>query len=122
VLLARSQVSEDTLNIREFLWNIHYLWALPLKVLVLVGLLYEKMGIAGATAVVIGSAVIVPLQFIVGKCMSANNKNIFAAQDARMCKSTETIQGMKSVSETSEAHWDEIRERCIQANTLSYYR
>ena len=24
--------SDDIMNIREFIWNIHYIWALPLKV------------------------------------------------------------------------------------------
>ena len=89
--------SEDILNIRELIWNIHYLWALPLKVLVLIGLLYQKMGVSGAVGVVLGTLVIVPLQFLIGKLMSDNNKRIFAAQDVRLYKSTETMQGMKTV-------------------------
>ena len=30
--------SEDTLNIREFFWNIHYIWSLPLKILIIIGM------------------------------------------------------------------------------------
>ncbi len=95
--LIMNLASEDILNIREFIWNVHYLWALPLKVLVLVGLLYLKMGVSGASSVILGCLVIVPLQFLTGKLMSGNNKRIFAAQDARMFKSTEAMQGMKTV-------------------------
>ncbi len=89
--------SDDILNIREFVWNIHYLWSLPLKVVVLIGLLYTKMGVSGAVGVIIGTLVIVPLQFLTGKLMTDNNKKIFSAQDARLYKSTETMQGMKTV-------------------------
>ncbi len=95
--LIMNLASEDILNVREFIWNIHYLWALPMKVLVLVGLLYMKMGVSGASSVVLGCLLIVPLQFFTGKLMSDNNKRIFAAQDTRMFKSTEAMQGMKSV-------------------------
>ena len=55
------------------------------------------MGISGATGVIIGTLIIVPLQFLVGKLMSENNKRIFGAQDVRLYKSTETLQGMKTV-------------------------
>jgi ABC-type multidrug transport system fused ATPase/permease subunit len=89
--------SDDILNIREFIWNIHYLWALPLKVIVIIGLLYLKMGISGAVGVIIGTLVIVPLQFLTGKLMSDNNKRIFTAQDIRLFKASETMQGMKTV-------------------------
>ncbi len=95
--LILNLASEDVLNIREFMWNVHYLWSLPLKVTVIVGLLYAKMGVSGAVAVALGSAIILPLQFVTGKLMSDNNRHIFSAQDARMTKSTETMQGMKTV-------------------------
>ena len=55
------------------------------------------MGVSGAVGVVIGILVIVPMQFLTGKAMSDNNKRIFSAQDARLFKSTETMQGMKTV-------------------------
>ena len=55
------------------------------------------MGVSGAVGVVIGILVIVPLQFLTGKAMSDNNKRIFSAQDNRLFKSTETMQGMKTV-------------------------
>lgn len=108
--------SEDILNIRELIWNIHYLWALPLKVIVIIGLLYLKMGISGATGVVIGTLIIVPLQFLTGKLMSDNNKRIFQAQDIRLYKSTETMQGMKTVKlgcleEAMFAKIDDARDR-----------
>ena len=62
--------SEDILNIRELIWNVHYIWALPLKVLILIILLYQKMGKSGAVGVVVGTLLIIPLQLITGKCVS----------------------------------------------------
>ncbi len=59
---------------------------------VLLALLYAKLGVGGACAVALGCALIVPPQVLVGKLMSDNSKRIFAAQDARMAKSAETIQ------------------------------
>ena len=30
---------------REFFWNIHYIWSLPLKICVIIGLVYWRLGV-----------------------------------------------------------------------------
>ena len=69
--------SEDILNVRELIWNIHYIWALPLKVLVLILLLYQKMGKSGAVGVVVGTLLIIPLQLITGKYVPTRTTGCF---------------------------------------------
>ncbi len=120
--LILNLASEDVLNVREFMWNIHYLWSLPLKVIVIVGLLYTKMGVSGAVAVALGSAIILPLQFATGKLMSDNNRHIFSAQDARMTKSTETMQGMKTVKLGCLEHVSLKKIESARSQELCYLR
>jgi ABC-type multidrug transport system fused ATPase/permease subunit len=88
---------EDVLNIKEVLWNIHYIWALPLKMLVIGILVQQKVGNAGAIGVALGVVLIIPMQFIVGKLMSDNNKQIQKHHDKRIFLSTEAIQGIKTL-------------------------
>ncbi len=90
-------VSEDLVNIREFLWNVHYIWALPLKVFVIGILVHQKVGVPGSVGVAVGVFLIIPLQLLVGKLMSDNNKKIQKCQDRRLSVSNEVIQGMKTI-------------------------
>ena len=55
------------------------------------------MGLSGATGSLIGILLIVPLQLLTGKLMSKNNDKISASHDHRLAKSTEMVQGMKTV-------------------------
>ena len=89
--------AEDTLNIREFIWNVHYMWALPLKITVIVGLVYMRLGISAALGAILGAFIIIPLQFLVGKLMSDNNKKILETEDKRLQLSAEALQCMKTV-------------------------
>ena len=57
--------AEDTLNIRwkalkilatmaiiiitrEFMWNLHYMWSLPMKIVAIIGLVYSRLGFPAA--------------------------------------------------------------------------
>ena len=33
---------------REFMWNLHYMWSLPLKIVAIIGLVYTKLGFPAA--------------------------------------------------------------------------
>ncbi|XP_046995474.1 ATP-binding cassette sub-family C member Sur [Schistocerca americana] len=88
-------MSEDSFNIMSFFWIGHYIWAIPLKIAVLMYLLYTKLGISA----LIGSAVCImamtPLQLFVGKKMSVNSKSITEISDERLRKINEILQGIK---------------------------
>ena len=37
--------TEDVSNVKEAFWNLQYIWALPIKMAVIVVLIYQKIGI-----------------------------------------------------------------------------
>ena len=89
--------TEDISNVKEILWNFHYSWALPLKIIVIGILIHARIGLAGSLSTAVGVLCIIPLQLVVGKLMSDNNKKIQEHSDRRILLSSEVIQGMKSV-------------------------
>ena len=89
--------TEDVSNIKEVFWNFHYLWALPLKMLVIGILIHQKIGMSGSLGTLFGVILIIPLQLLVGKIMSDNNKSLQVQGDKRILLASETIQGMKTV-------------------------
>uniref|UniRef100_A0A1B6CN95 Uncharacterized protein n=1 Tax=Clastoptera arizonana TaxID=38151 RepID=A0A1B6CN95_9HEMI len=88
-------ISEDTYNVMSCYWIGHYIWAIPLKIGVLMYLLYCKLGISaiiGATCCII---ILTPLQFLIGKNMSTNSKAISDWSDERLRQTNEVLQGIR---------------------------
>jgi ABC-type bacteriocin/lantibiotic exporter with double-glycine peptidase domain len=56
---------------------------------------------SGTIGSLIGIFLIIPLQLWTGKLMSKNNDKISASHDRRLAKSTEMVQGMKTVKMSS---------------------
>ena len=46
--------TEDISNVKEILWNFHYIWALPLKIVVIAILIHARIGLAGSLSTAIG--------------------------------------------------------------------
>lgn len=90
-------LSEDTTNIMSSFWIGHYIWAIPLKIIILIYLLYLKLG----WSAIIGSAccivIMIPLQFFIGKKMSSNSKEISNLSDKRLQLTNEVLQGIRLV-------------------------
>ncbi|KAL4141386.1 hypothetical protein QTP88_004034 [Uroleucon formosanum] len=90
-------LSEDTTNIMSSFWIGHYIWAIPLKIIILIYLLYLKLG----WSAIIGSAccivIMIPLQFFIGKKMSSNSKEISNLSDKRLHLTNEVLQGIRLV-------------------------
>ena len=59
--------------------------------------LQGKMGLSGVAGGLFGILLVIPLQLLTGKLMSKNNEKILASHDLRLAKSTEMIQGMKTI-------------------------
>ena len=55
------------------------------------------MGLSGVAGGLFGILLVIPLQLLTGKLMSKNNEKINASHDLRLAKSTEMIQGMKTI-------------------------
>lgn len=69
-------MSNDVTNIMSFFWIGHYIWAIPVKVSVIMFVLYMKLGgsaIIGAVGTIL---ILMPLQLSIGKKMSRNNAAI----------------------------------------------
>ncbi|XP_050524591.1 ATP-binding cassette sub-family C member Sur-like isoform X2 [Daktulosphaira vitifoliae] len=90
-------MSEDTMNIMSSFWIGHYIWAIPLKIFFLIYLLFLKLGwsaIIGSTCCIL---IMIPLQFVIGKKMSANSKKIATLSDKRLQLTNEVLQGIRLV-------------------------
>ena len=99
---ATNLATEDVSNLREVFWNIHYAWALPLKIFVIGIFIHLRIGLAGSLSTFIGAVCVILLQLMVGKMMSDNNKNIQDFSDKRILLSTEVLQGIKTVKLTCQ--------------------
>ncbi|XP_055905091.1 ATP-binding cassette sub-family C member Sur isoform X2 [Eupeodes corollae] len=90
-------MSEDTLNIMSFFWIAHYVWAIPLKIGVVIYLLYMQLG----ESAIIGSFVCIltltPLQFLIGKAMSNNSEIVAKCTDERLKKTHDVLCGIKII-------------------------
>ena len=73
------------------------MWSLPLKICVIIFLVYSQLGISAALGSMLGTFITIPCQFLVGKAMSRNNRNIMESEDKRLQASTEALQNMKTL-------------------------
>ncbi|XP_076279079.1 sulfonylurea receptor [Lasioglossum baleicum] len=104
-------VSEDAYNVMSFFWIGHYTWAIPLKIAVIVFLLYTKLGISAVVGALCCIFLVTPMQLILGKKMSGNFKSVANRSDARLRLVNEVLQGMKLVKLRA---WEEIFEQKIK--------
>ncbi|XP_076228088.1 sulfonylurea receptor isoform X2 [Nomia melanderi] len=104
-------VSEDAYNLMSFFWIGHYTWAIPLKITVIVFLLYTKLGISAIIGALCCILLVTPMQLLLGKKMSENYKSITNRSDARLRLVNEVLQGMKLVKLRA---WEDIFEKKIR--------
>ncbi|CAB3242093.1 unnamed protein product [Arctia plantaginis] len=92
--LITNLVSQDTYNVMSCVWICHYIWAIPLKVVVILYLLYTKLGVSAIIGTIASVVILTPIQFYVGMKISDNSKNIGKCTDHRISKMTEILQGI----------------------------
>ncbi|CAH2074102.1 unnamed protein product, partial [Iphiclides podalirius] len=95
--LLTNLISQDTYNIMSCVWVCHYIWAIPLKVAIILYLLYTKLGISAIIGTAASVILITPLQFYIGKKLSDNSKDISKCTDHRVSKMSEILQGMNVI-------------------------
>ncbi|XP_037957308.1 ATP-binding cassette sub-family C member Sur isoform X2 [Teleopsis dalmanni] len=98
-------MSEDTLNIMSFFWIVHYVWAIPLKIAVVMYLLYVKLGISAVIGSFVCILTMTPLQFLIGKAMSTNAGISAKFTDERLRKIHDTFIGIKLIKLNA---WDDV--------------
>ncbi|XP_050344711.1 ATP-binding cassette sub-family C member Sur-like isoform X2 [Nymphalis io] len=95
--LLMNLISQDTYNIMSCVWVFHYTWAIPLKVIVILYLLYTKLGYSAIIGSVTSLCLITPLQLFIGKKISDNSRDISKCTDHRISKISEILQGMNVI-------------------------
>ncbi|XP_059617752.1 ATP-binding cassette sub-family C member Sur [Phlebotomus argentipes] len=90
-------MTEDAENIMSFFWIIHYVWSIPLKISIVIYLLYLKLGWSAVFGSLICVALMTPLQFIIGKMMSKNAEKMSQYTDERLNKLNEILLGIRII-------------------------
>ncbi|XP_044315367.1 ATP-binding cassette sub-family C member Sur isoform X2 [Drosophila rhopaloa] len=106
-----NHMTEDTMNIMEFFLIIHYAWAIPFKISVVIYLLYVNLGISAVIGSIVCIVIMTPLQFVVGNAMSKNTEVIAKYTDERLKKLHDTLVGIKVIKLNA---WDEVFLKKIQ--------
>ncbi|XP_053208488.1 ATP-binding cassette sub-family C member 8-like isoform X2 [Panonychus citri] len=89
-----NHMSSDTHDMMMLFSMGHYVWAIPLKIIILMTLLYFQLGISS----IIGAAaiyILAPIQYYLGKRLSAIRKDTMNISDQRLKKTNELLTGIK---------------------------
>ncbi|KAK4297665.1 hypothetical protein Pmani_029928 [Petrolisthes manimaculis] len=89
--------AEDADNIMTFFTHCHYLWAIPLKVGMIMFLLWLQLGLSAVCGGVVGIILLTPLQFLLCKMIATVNNNFLTVNDERVRQTHELVTGMKLI-------------------------
>uniref|UniRef100_A0A182JDM1 Uncharacterized protein n=1 Tax=Anopheles atroparvus TaxID=41427 RepID=A0A182JDM1_ANOAO len=90
-------MSDDAFNVMSFVKMVHYVWAIPLKIGVVMYLLYRQLGISTVIGSVVCIFTMTPLQILIGKLMAANSKKTSECTDERLRRINEVLLGIKLI-------------------------
>lgn len=88
-------LTEDCDNVMVLLCLCHYMWAIPLKLAILLYLLHDKLGAGSVIAALLCLLLMVPAQFLLGRNISHQNKSSMREAGRRLAKIHEWISNMK---------------------------
>ncbi|GBM35001.1 ATP-binding cassette sub-family C member 8, partial [Araneus ventricosus] len=100
----------DAFNMMMLFSMGHYLWAVPFKIVLLLILLYSKLGysaLIGAATVI----VLVPVQYYICTLLSKIQGKALDVSDERLKKTTELLQGIKLLKLYG---WDRLYANFVQ--------
>ncbi|RWS12536.1 ATP-binding cassette sub-family C member 9-like protein [Dinothrombium tinctorium] len=89
-----NHMSQDAYNLMMMFSMGHYIWSLPLKVMILLILLYIQLG----TSALVGAAavyILAPIQYYLASNLSKIQKDALKASDERLKKTSELLMGIK---------------------------
>ncbi|XP_037038028.1 ATP-binding cassette sub-family C member Sur isoform X2 [Bradysia coprophila] len=104
-------MSEDALNVMSFVAIAHYVWAIPLKIAIIMYLLYQQLGISALIGALVCIIIMVPLQFVIGSAMASNSKIISECTDERLKRINEVLIGIKIIKLNG---WENVFKEKIQ--------
>lgn len=113
-------LTEDCDNIMVLLCLCHYLWAIPLKLAILLYLLHQKLGIGSVIAALLCLLLMVPAQFLLGKNISQRNKQSMKEAGKRLAKIHEWLSNMKMFRLYAWEHSELSRIRDVRRKELNY--
>ncbi|XP_053672383.1 ATP-binding cassette sub-family C member Sur [Anopheles nili] len=106
-------MSDDSFNVMSFVKMVHYVWAIPLKIGVVMYLLYRQLGISTVIGSVVCIVTMTPLQILIGKLMAANAKQASECTDERLRRINEVLLGIKLIKLNA---WEGVfKEKISQA-------
>ncbi|XP_058815986.1 ATP-binding cassette sub-family C member Sur [Topomyia yanbarensis] len=106
-------MSDDAFNVMSFVRIAHYVWAIPLKIGLVMYLLYQLLGISTVIGSIVCIVTMTPMQFIIGKMMSANSKKASECTDERLRRINEVLLGIKLIKLNA---WENVfREKITNA-------
>ncbi len=76
-------------------WMAHFVWAIPLKLGILMALLWMTLGWSALVAAALCIIIMIPLQFLVATAMSANSKAMLERSDERLGWMGEMVGNMR---------------------------
>ncbi|PVD32870.1 hypothetical protein C0Q70_08317 [Pomacea canaliculata] len=107
-----NHMSVDATFLMYFFYFVHYIWAVPVQVIITLGILYMKLGISA----VIGGLFVVfcaPFMYLFGVCMSKIQKKVLVQSDARVKKVNEVVQGIRVIKLLA---WEDAFVHIIEAS------
>ncbi|XP_062546541.1 ATP-binding cassette sub-family C member Sur [Armigeres subalbatus] len=106
-------MSDDAFNVMAFVKIAHYVWAIPLKIGMVMFLLYRLLGVSTIIGSFVCIVTMTPLQFMIGKYMSANSKKTAECTDERLRRINEVLLGIKLIKLSA---WEGVfREKIFKA-------
>lgn len=105
-----NHMAVDAFNVMMMFSMGHHIWAVPLKVSLLLVLLYAQLGYSA----LIGSAIViflVPIQYFICKLLSRIQRKSLDISDERLKKTTELLQGIKLLKLYG---WEKIYANLVQ--------
>ncbi|XP_012273062.1 ATP-binding cassette sub-family C member Sur [Orussus abietinus] len=104
-------MTEDAYNVMSFFWIAHYIWAIPLKIAAIIGLLSLEMGVSAVVGAVCCLVMVIPLQWYLGRRMMSNSKATAERSDARLRLVNEVLQGIRLVKLRA---WESLFENRVK--------
>ncbi|CAG0912864.1 unnamed protein product [Notodromas monacha] len=105
-------ISEDVNNVMMFFWMGHYIWAIPLKVAIILSLLYSQLGVSSLVGAAISILLLTPIQLVLAKKISSVQKKVLDATDERLKSLTELLQNIKIVK---MLNWERVFKDRIES-------
>ncbi|XP_050714538.1 ATP-binding cassette sub-family C member 8-like isoform X2 [Eriocheir sinensis] len=89
--------SEDADNILTFFLHCHYTWAIPMKVSVIMALLWVQLGTSAVVAALAAILLLTPLQFLLCRRIADTNKTFLTVSDERLRRTCEVLAAARVV-------------------------